>query len=59
MTLNSNVKFERRKTNLRFENDMRNLANFDQSTWEWLEALGLWWDPSIQSRKCMNLKFTE
>ena len=32
MTLKSNVKFERRKTNLRFENDMRNLANFDQST---------------------------
>ena len=40
------------------ENDMRNLANFYQSTrksqnWDFDG------DPFIQSRKCMNLKFIE
>ena len=24
-----------------------------------LSKLGLWWDPFVQSRKCMSLKFTE
>ena len=37
--------------------EMKNLANFHQSTFESLK-LGLWWDPFIQSRKCMSLKFT-
>ena len=36
--------------------DLRNLANFHQST---LSKLGLWWDPFVQSRKGMTLKFTE
>ena len=24
-----------------------------------VSKLGLWWDPFVQSRKCMSLKFTE
>ena len=40
-----------------FENDMKNMANF-QCTWK-ISKLGLWWDPGVQSRKCMSLKFTE
>ena len=24
-----------------------------------VSELGLWWDPFVQSRKCMSLKFTE
>ena len=40
-----------------FKNDMRNLANFHQSMSESLK-MGLWWDPFIQGRKCMSLKFT-
>ena len=47
----------RKKTDLAFKHDMRNLANFHQSMFESLK-LGLWWDPFIQSRKCMSLKFT-
>ena len=47
-----------RKTDLWFGNDMRNLANFYQSTWK-ISRLGLWWDPFIQSRTCISLKFTE
>ena len=40
-----------------FKNDMRNLANFHHSMFESLK-LGLWWNPFIQSRKFLNLKFT-
>ena len=32
--------------------------HFHQSTWKILKVW-LWWDPFIQSRKWMNLKFTE
>ena len=47
-----------RETDLWLGKDMRNMANFQQSFWK-ISNLGLWWDPLIQSRKCMNLKFTE
>ena len=56
MALNIDAKFEGKMT-CAFKNDMRNLANFHQSMFESLK-LGLWWDPFIQSRKCMSLKFT-
>ena len=39
------------------KNDMRNLANFNQSTFKSLK-LGLLLGPFIQSRKYMSLKFT-
>ena len=37
------------------------LGEFDQSWPKHLKVskLGLWWDPLIQSRKSMSLKFTE
>ena len=56
MALNIDATFEGKLT-CAFKNDMRNLANFHQSMFESLK-LGLWWDPFIQSRKCMSLKFT-
>ena len=43
-----------RKTDQWFEKDMRNLANFHQSTWK-VSKLELWWDPFVQIRKGMNL----
>ena len=54
MSLKSDAIFEEKLTR-RLENDMRNMANFHQGTWK----LWLWWDPLIQSRKCMSLKFSE
>ena len=33
------------------------IANFHQSTFESLK-IWVWWDPFIQSRNCMSLKFT-
>ena len=41
-----------------FKNDMRNMTNFHWSTWK-ISKLGFWWDPFIQNRKRMSLKFTE
>ena len=35
----------------------RYLANFHQST-EKFQILRLWWDPFVQSRNCMSLKFS-
>ena len=55
MTLKSDAKFEEKLT-CGLKKDLRNLANFHQST---LSKLGLWWDPFVQSRKGMTLKFTE
>ena len=40
-----------------FKNDMTNLANFYQSTFESLK-IRLLLGPFIQSRKCMSLKLT-
>ena len=56
MALNTDAKFDGKLT-CAFKNGMRNLANFDQSTFESLK-IGLWWDLFIQSRKCTSLKFT-
>ena len=56
MALNIDAKFEGKMT-CAFKNDMRNLANFHQSMFESLK-LRFWWDPFIQSTKCMSLKFT-
>ena len=52
MTLERDAKLEG-KLMCAFKNDMKNLANFHQSTLE-----RLWWDPFIQRGKCMSLKFT-
>ena len=57
MALKNDANFEQKLT-CAFQNDIRNLANFHQSTWQ-ITKVGLWWDPFIQSKKCMNLKFTE
>ena len=56
MALNIDVKFEGKMT-CAFKNDMRNLANFYQRTFE---SLKIWilLGPFIQSRKCMSLKYT-
>ena len=57
MTLNTDAKFEGKLT-FAFKNDMRNLANFYQSTFKSLK-FGLLLGPFIQIRKFMSLKFTE
>ena len=54
MTLGSYANFERRLTS-GLRKDMKNLANFHQSTWK----CQIWWDPFVQSRKGMTLKFIE
>ena len=56
MALNTDAKFDGKLT-CAFKNGMRNLANFDQSTFESLK-IRLWWDLFVQSRKCTSLKFT-
>ena len=57
MTLKNDVKFEEKLT-CGLKNDMRNLANFHQSTWKYQNCD---FDRIlfVQSRKCMSLKFTE
>ena len=57
MTLKVDSKLEK---NLAYglENGIMNLANVLQQHSKVLK-LGLWWDPFIQSRKYMRLKFTE
>ena len=57
MTLKTDAKFEEKPT-CELENDKRNLAIFlpEHSKFS---KFGLWWEPFIQSRKCMSLKFTE
>ena len=56
MALNIDATFEGKLT-CAFKNDMRNLANFHQSMFESLK-IGTLMGSFIQSRKCMNLKFT-
>ena len=56
MALNTDAKSEGKLT-CASKNDTKNLANFHQSTFESLK-LGLLMGPSIQSRKCMSLRFT-
>ena len=55
MMLESDAKFEEKVT-FGLENDMKNLANFHQSTK--VSKFGLLLGPFIQSKKFMNLKFT-
>ena len=56
MALNINAKFKGKQASAS-KNDMRNLANFYQSTFENLKTAALL-GPFIQSRKCISLKFT-
>ena len=53
--LESDTKFDEQVT-FGFENDMKNLANFQKSTQ--VSKLRLLLGPFIQSKKCMTLKFT-
>ena len=55
MTLESDARLEE-KLPCCLKNNMRNLANFYQSTQ--VSKLGLLWGTFIHSRKCMSLKFT-
>ena len=55
MAPNTDAIFEGKLT-CAFKNDMRNLVNFRRSMLESLN-IGTLWDPFIQSRKCMSLKF--
>ena len=57
MTLENDPKCEEKLT-WGLENNMRNLANFHQSTSNGDSKLGLLWGTFIPSRKCMSLKFT-
>ena len=56
MALNIDATFEGKLT-CAFKSDLKNLANFHQSMFESLK-IGTWWDPFIQSKKCMTSKFT-
>ena len=57
MTLESHAKFEEKLT-CGLENDMMNLANFDQNHLK-LSKVVFSWDPYVQSRKCLSYKLTE
>ena len=56
MALNTDTTFEGKLT-CAFKIDIRNLANFHYSMFGSLK-FEVWWDPFIQSRNCMSLKFT-
>ena len=47
-----------RKTDVRFEKRLEKFGKFSPEHLK-VSKLGLWWDPFVQSRKGMNLKFTE
>ena len=47
-----------RKTHLWFEKWHEKFGNFSPKHLK-VSKLGLWWDPFVQSRKCMSLKLTE
>ena len=47
-----------RKTDLWFEKWHEEFGKFSPEHLK-VSKLGLWWDPFVQSRKCMSLKFTE
>ena len=47
-----------RKTDLCFQKWHEEFGKFSPEHLK-VSKLGLWWDPFIQSRKCMSLKFTE
>ena len=52
------IKKFKEKLTCGLENHMGNLANFHQEHSK-ISELGLWWDPFIQSKKFMSLRFTE
>ena len=56
MTLKIDANFEGKLTRAS-KNDVRNLTNFHQSSFE-SQNLGPLLGPFIQSRKCMSLKYT-
>ena len=56
MTLKSHAKFE--KTDLWFGKWDEEFRKFSPE-YSKVSKLGLWWDPFIQSRKCMSFRFTE
>ena len=47
-----------KKTDLWFEKRIEKFGKFLPEHLK-VSKLGLWWDPFVQSRKCMSLKFTE
>ena len=47
-----------RKTDLWFEKWHEKFGKFSPEHLK-VSKLGLWWDPFVQSRKCMSLKFTK
>ena len=47
-----------KKTDLWFEKWHEEFGKFSPEHLK-VSKLGLWWDPFVQSRKCMSLKFTE
>ena len=48
-----------RKADMRFGKWQEEFGKFSQEHWKVSKLDGIWWDPFIQSRKCMNLKFVE
>ena len=57
MTLKSYAKFEK-KEELWFEKWFEKFGKFSSEHLK-MSKLRFWWDPFVQSRKCMSLKFTE
>ena len=47
-----------RKTDLWFEKQLEKFGKFSPEHLI-VSKLGLWWDPLVQSRKCITLKFSE
>ena len=56
MAQDIDTKFEEKIT-CAFKNDMSQLPSFHQSTW-YSQHWNFWWDPFLQSRKYISLKFT-
>ena len=48
-----------RKADMQFGKWQEESGKFSQEHWKVSKLYGIWWDPFIQSRKCMNWKFTE
>ena len=57
MKLKRDAKFEK-KTDLLLRKWNEEFGKFSPEHWK-VSKLELWWDPFVQSRKCMSLKFTE
>ena len=57
MKLKRDAKFEK-KPDLLLRKWKEEFGKFSPEHWK-VSKLELWWDPFVQSRKCMSLKFTE